>query len=75
MPKMMVKLRPYVREKHFAVIAARNFLAAFGVYLAEQGWDHDEVLAALAEIDKIMDRDDNIERLEEVAGIRLDIKG
>lgn len=72
---MRPQIRPYIREKHMAVVATRNFLAAFGVYLAEQGWSHDEVLEALAEIDRIMDRDDNQERLEEIAGIRLEAKG
>lgn len=70
-----IQIRPYVREKHLAVVASRNFLAAFGVYLGEIGWSHDEVLGALTAIDGIMDRDDNVERLEELVGIRLDIKG
>ena len=68
-------VRKFVRERHFAEIATQNFLAAFGVYLAEQGWEHEEVLEALAEIDKIMDRDDNAQRLEEMVGIRLAIRG
>lgn len=68
-------IRKFVREKHFAEIATQNFLAAFGVYLAEQGWEHEEVLEALSEIDKIMDRDDNAQRLEEMVGIRLAIRG
>ena len=68
-------IRPYIREKYLAEVATRNFLAAFGVYLGEQGWNHDEVLAALTAIDGIMDRDDNVERLEQMCGIRLDIKG
>ncbi|MBR3000385.1 MAG: hypothetical protein IKF39_05235, partial [Oscillospiraceae bacterium] len=62
-------------ERHFAVVASQNFLAAFGVFLAEEGWGHDEVLRALQAIDGIMDRDDNVQRLEELAQIRLDIKG
>ena len=66
-------IRPYIRERHFAVVASQNFLAAFGVFLA--GWGHDEVLRALQAIDGIMDRDDNVQRLEELAQIRLDIKG
>lgn len=68
-------VRQFVREKHFAVVASQNFLAAFGVFLAEEGWGHDEVLRALQAIDGIMDRDDNVQRLEELAQIRLDIKG
>lgn len=69
-------IRPYIRERHFAVVASQNFLAAFGVFLAEEeGWGHDEVLTALQKIDGIMDRDDNVARLEELAQIRLDIKG
>lgn len=68
-------IRPYIRERHFAVVASQNFLAAFGVFLAEEGWRHDEVLRALQAIDGIMDRDDNVKRLEELAQIRLDIKG
>ncbi len=68
-------VRPYVRERHMAVVASQNFLAAFGVYLAEEGWEHDQVLDALKKIDGIMDRDDNLERLEELVGIRIDIRG
>ena len=73
--KMKPMIRPYIRERHFAVVASQNFLAAFGVFLAEEGWGHDEVLRALQAIDGIMDRDDNVQRLEELAQIRLDIKG
>lgn len=68
-------VRQFVREKHFAEVATQNFLAAFGVFLAEEGRGHDEVLRALQKIDGIMDRDDNVQRLEELAQIRLDIKG
>lgn len=68
-------IRKFVREDRFAVVASQNFLAAFGVYLAEEGWGHDEVLTALQKIDSIMDREDNVQRLEELAQIRLDIKG
>lgn len=68
-------VRKFVREKYFAEVATQNFLAAFGVFLAEEGWNHDEVLLALQKIDGIMDRDDNVQRLEELAQIRLDIKG
>lgn len=69
-------VRRFVRENHFATIATQNFLAAFGVYLAEvQGWGRDEILAAFSDIDGIMNRDDNAQRLEEMAQIRLEIKG
>ena len=73
--KMKPLIRPYIRERHFAVVASQNFLAAFGVFLAEEGCGHDEVLRALQKIDGIMNRDDNVQRLEELAQIRLDIKG
>lgn len=69
-------VRQFVRERHFAEIATQNFLAAFGVYLAEVcGWERDEILTAFSDIDGIMNRDDNAQRLEELAQIRLEIKG
>lgn len=75
-PMYNTTLRPYRKDKHMATVATQNFLAAFGVYLAEeQGWDQERILDAFSKIDKIMDRDDNGERLEELAGIRLMIKG
>jgi hypothetical protein len=68
-------IRKFVREDRFAVTATQNFLSAFGVWLAEyHGAEQDDILQALSEIDAIMGRDDNIKRLEEVAGIRLDAR-
>lgn len=68
-------IRRFVREDHFAVTATQNFLSAFGVWLAEyHGAEQEDILQALSEIDAIMGREDNIKRLEEIAGIRLDAK-
>lgn len=68
-------IRKYVREESFAVTATQNFLSAFGVWLAEyHGAEQDDILQALSEIDGIMGREDNIKRLEEIAGIRLDAR-
>ena len=68
-------IRRYVREESFAVTATQNFLSAFGCWLAEHhGAEQDDILQALKEIDVIMGRDDNVRRLEEIAGIRLDAR-
>lgn len=68
-------IRKFVREDRFAVTATQNFLSAFGVWLAEyHGAEQEDILQALSEIDAIMGRDDNVRRLEEVAGIRLDAR-
>lgn len=68
-------IRKFVREDRFAVTATQNFLSAFGVWLAEyHSAEQEDILQALSEIDAIMGRDDNIRRLEEIAGIRLDAK-
>ena len=68
-------IRKFVREDRFAVTATQNFLSAFGVWLAEyHGAEQEDILQALSEIDEIMGRDDNLRRLEELAGIRLDAK-
>ena len=68
-------IRKYVREEKFAVTATQNFLSAFGCWLAEyHGAEQDDILQALKEIDEIMGRDDNVKRLEEAAGIRLDAR-
>ena len=68
-------IRRFVREDRFAVTATQNFLSAFGVWLAEKhGAEQEDILQALSEIDGIMGRDDNIRRLEEIAGIRLDAR-
>ena len=68
-------VRRFVREEAFAVTATQNFLSAFGCWLAEKhGATQDDILQALTEIDEIMGREDNIRRLEEVAGIRLDAR-
>jgi hypothetical protein len=68
-------IRKFVREDRFAVTATQNFLSAFGCWLAEKhGAEQEDILQALSEIDAIMGREDNIRRLEEVAGIRLDAR-
>lgn len=68
-------VRRYIRKNRFAEVATQNFLTAFGVYLAESGWGREEILKAFSEIDSIMDRNDNAIRLEELAQIRLEIRG
>jgi len=68
-------IKPYTKERKFAEIASQNFLAAFGVYLAEKGWSTDDVYDALLSIDGIMSRDNNTENLEKLTGIRLNIRG
>ena len=68
-------IKPYTKERRFAEIASQNFLAAFGVYLAEKGWSTDDVYEALRAIDGIMCRDDNAENLEKLTGIRLNVRG
>lgn len=68
-------IRKFIREDRFAVTATQNFLSAFGVWLAEyHEATQEDILQALAEIDGIMGRDDNLQRLEKLAGIRLDAK-
>ena len=68
-------IRKFVRTDAYAVTATQNFLSAFGVWLAEyHGATQEDILQALAEIDGIMGRDDNLQRLEELVGIRLDAK-
>ena len=68
-------IRKFVREDRFAVTATQNFLSAFGVWLAEyHGAEQGDILQALSEIDAIMGRDDNIRRLEDIAGIKLDAR-
>lgn len=68
-------IRKFVREDRFAVTATQNFLSAFGCWLAEKhGAEQEDILQALREIDEIMGREDNVRRLEEVAGIRLDAR-
>lgn len=68
-------IRKYVREDRYAVTATQNFLSAFGVWLAEyHDATQEDILQALAEIDGIMGRDDNVQRLEKMIGIRLDAR-
>ena len=68
-------IRKFVRTDAYAVTATQNFLSAFGVWLAEyHNATQEDILQALAEIDAIMGRDDNLQRLEELAGVRLDAK-
>ena len=68
-------IRKYVREDRYAVTAAQNFLSAFGVWLAEvHGAEQEDILQAFGEMNEMMERDDNIQRLEEIAGIRLDAR-
>lgn len=68
-------IRRFVREDRFAVTATQNFLSAFGVWLCEvHGAEQADVLEAFDQIDKIMGREDNLKRLEELAGVRLDAK-
>lgn len=68
-------IRKYVREERYAVTATQNFLSAFGCWLAEyHDATQEDILQALAEIDGIMGRDDNVQRLEKLVGIRLDAR-
>lgn len=68
-------IRKYVREDRYAVTAVQNFLSAFGVWLAEQhGAEQEDILQAFGEMSEMMERDDNVQRLEEIAGIRLDAR-
>lgn len=68
-------IRKFVREDRYAVTAAQNFLSAFGVWLAEQhGAEQSDIIEAFEQMNEYMGRDDNIQRLEEIAGIRLDAK-
>lgn len=68
-------IRKYVREDRYAETAAQNFLSAFGVWLAEiHGAEQEDILQAFTEMNEMMERDDNIARLEEIAGIRLDAR-
>lgn len=65
----------YSRDRQKATVATRNFLAAFGCYLSDAGKTEAEVLEALTEIDRLMERDDNEQRLFEATGIRLAVRG
>ena len=68
-------IRKFVREDRYAVTAAQNFLSAFGVWLAEvHGAEQEDILQAFGEMNEMMARDDNVQRLEEIAGIRLDAR-
>ncbi len=68
-------IRKYVREDRYAVTAAQNFLSAFGVWLAEiHGAEQEDIIEAFEQMNEMMERDDNIARLEEIAGIRLDAR-
>ena len=68
-------IRRFVREDRYAVTAAQNFLSAFGVWLAERhGAEQDDIIEAFSEMNEMMERDDNVQRLEEIAGIRLDAR-
>lgn len=68
-------IRRYIREDRYAVTAAQNFLSAFGVWLAEvHGAEQEDILQAFSEMNEMMARDDNVQRLEEIAGIRLDAR-
>lgn len=68
-------IRKFVREERYAVTATQNFLSAFGVWLAEyHEATQEDILQSLAEIDGIMGRDDNVQRLEKLVGIRLDAR-
>lgn len=68
-------IRKYVREDRYAVTATQNFLSAFGVWLAEvHQAEQEDILQAFAELEAIMGRDDNTQKLEELAGIRLDAR-
>jgi hypothetical protein len=68
-------IRKFVRTDAYAVTATQNFLSAFGCWLAEyHNATQEDILQALAEIDGIMGRDDNLQRLEELVGIRLDAR-
>ena len=68
-------IRKFVREDRYAVTAAQNFLSAFGVWLAEvHGAEQEDILQAFEQMNEYMGRDNNIQRLEEIAGIRLDAR-
>lgn len=68
-------IRKFVREDRYAVTAAQNFLSAFGVWLAERhGAEQEDIIEAFEQMNEMMERDDNIERLEEIVGIRLDAR-
>ena len=68
-------IRKYVREDRYAVTAAQNFLSAFGVWLAEvHGAEQEDIIEAFEQMNEMMARDDNVQRLEEIAGIRLDAR-
>lgn len=68
-------IRKYVREDRYAVTAAQNFLSAFGVWLAERhGAEQEDIIEAFEQMNEMMARDDNIQRLEEIAGIRLEAR-
>jgi len=68
-------IRRYIREDRYAVTAAQNFLSAFGVWLAEvHGAEQEDIIEAFSQMNEMMERDDNIARLEEIAGIRLDAR-
>lgn len=68
-------IRKFVREERYAVTATQNFLSAFGVWLAEvHGAEQEDILQAFSEMNEMMARDDNVQRLEEIAGIRLDAR-
>ena len=68
-------IRKFVREDRYAVTAAQNFLSAFGVWLAEvHGAEQADILQAFEQMNEMMARDDNVQRLEEIAGIRLDAR-
>ena len=68
-------IRKYVREERYAITATQNFLSAFGCWLAEyHNATQEDILQALAEIDAIMGREDNVQRLEQAVGIRLDAR-
>lgn len=68
-------IRRYIREDRYAVTAAQNFLSAFGVWLAEvHGAEQGDIVEAFEQMNEIMSRDDNLQRLEEIAGIRLDAR-
>lgn len=68
-------IRRFVREDRYAVTAAQNFLSAFGVWLAEvHGAEQEDIIEAFEQMNEMMERDDNIARLEEIAGIRLEAR-
>ena len=68
-------IRKYVREDRYAVTDAQNFLSAFGVWLAEiHGAEQEDIIEAFEQMNEMMARDDNVQRLEAIAGIRLDAR-